>query len=253
MSWFLDVLGLQLLAWALGISVTVVLLDSAAGLVRDHPPVAWRMAGAMAGPLALVSLLALLLCGTPLWLCLAVVLPFTLLALAYSWAWVRRHPAGLRRQRGREALILGVITLLFVSLEQSIAEPDSVRVLAAFGGSAALLGGLSTTMLISLLRHRQGEVAVPANPYGMVARVVATGLAITLLALLDTGSGLLLSGGESLSLPLLLWMACSLLLPLALVAAGHRLFPRLQPPIWMVAFGSVLVGQTALHASLFLG
>lgn len=244
MSWLLDVLGLLLLAWALGMSVTVVLLDSGTGFLRDHPPRAWRMAGAMAGPLALLSFLSLLVCGAPLWLCVAVVLPFALMDLAYSWSWLRGYGAERRRQLGREALILGVITVLFVSLEQSLATEQSALVLALSAGSASLLGGLGTTLLISLLGGRRDEVETPATPYGTPARVVATGLAITLLALLDT---LFVSGRGGALIPLAVWVAFSLLLPLGLVAAGHGLFPRLQLPIWALAFGSVLVGQAALH------
>lgn len=252
-SWMMDILGLQLLAWALGMSVTIVLLDSAADFVRDHPPFAWRITGAATGPMALISFVSILACGAPLWLSLAVVLPFALLNLVYSWAWVHRCSAEMRRKRGREALFLGVITVLFVSLEQGVSEPQSVLVLAAFAGSAALLGGLGTLMLIALLGGRRDEVAVPFTPYGIPARMVATGLAVTLLALLDSGFGLLLGGKGFLTTFLALWVAFSLLVPLGLMAAGHRLFPRWQSPIWATAFGSVLVGQLALQAALSLG
>lgn len=248
MPWLIDVLGLQLLSWALGMLITVVLLDTATGFVRDHPPLAWRIAGGMTGPVALISLACLLLFGIPLWLSLAVVLPFVLMALAWSCSWLR-SPADRRRQRGREATILGVITVLVVSLEHSVALGQSVLVLAACAGSAALLGGLGTILLTTLLGGRCGEVEAPATPYGVPARVVATGLGITLMAILDTG---LVHGTGSPVALLLLWVICSLMLPLGLVAAGHRLFPRWQPPIWATAFSSVVVGQVALSAAIFL-
>ena len=92
-------------------TVTVVLFDSAAGFVRDHPPHAWRAAGILAGPLALVSFACLLHCSAPLWLSLGVVLPFALMASAYSWAWFHRTPAETRRLLGRQALIMGLITV----------------------------------------------------------------------------------------------------------------------------------------------
>ncbi|MFZ5822863.1 MAG: hypothetical protein ACOY94_00760 [Bacillota bacterium] len=248
MSWLMNIVGLQLLAWALGMTVTVVLFDSAAGFVRDHPPHAWRAAGILAGPLALVSFACLLHCSAPLWLSLGVVLPFALMASAYSWAWFHRTPAETRRRLGRQAMIMGLITVLFVSLQLG-SEPQAALVLAAFAGSAALLGGLGTLCLVALMGGRHDEVEVPFSPYGMPARIIATGLGITLLALLDGGLGSL---EGLLVLPVRLWIAFSLLIPLALVAAGHRLFPRWQPPIWTGAFGSVLVGQMALHAALIL-
>ncbi|MFZ5813896.1 MAG: hypothetical protein ACOY93_01155 [Bacillota bacterium] len=250
MPWWVGVLGLQLLAWAVGTLVTVVLLDSDTGLVRDHPPLAWRIGGLVPGPLAALSLVFLLLCGGPLWLCLAVVLPAALMLLAYSWAWARRYPAERRRVRGREALIISVTTVLFVSLEQSTATEGTALVMAAFAGSAALFGGLGTLLLGALVgSHGGDQVVVKMTPYGMPARVVATGLGVTLLALVDT----LLFGGGAPVLALSLWATFSLLAPLSLVAAGHRLFPRWQSPIWASALGSVLVGQFALHAGIFLG
>lgn len=244
--WLWDALGLQLQAWALGMTVTVVLLDSAPGLARDHPPRSWRIAGASAGALALAGLLCYSLGDAPGWLLLAVVLPHLLMTLAWSWQWVAGTGAGRRRLRGREALILGLLSLLFVSLESGVCEAQSGLLLAAFAGSAALLGGLTTTLLITLLAHRQGEVDLPATPYGVPAQVVAVGLGICLLALLDAliGPG---CGGS-----LLLWALLSLLILFGLTAAGHRLFPRQQPSIWAAALGSVFIGQMILQSSLFL-
>ncbi len=249
--WVLDVVGYQLLAGALGLTVTLVLLDSGSGFVRDHPPLAWRLAGGAVGPLAALSFLCLILfTHAPLWVSMALVLPFSLLALIYSWAWFRRYGAERRRLRGREAMIVGLITLVFVSLTQTTSELESSLAMAAFAGSAALFGGLGLNFLVALMARRQEEVTVEANPYGMLARVTATGLGITLMALLETGYRHLAGTSEVASLSLLLWAAFSLLVPLLMVAAGHKLFPRFQSPIWTVAMASVVIGQVTLQMTL---
>lgn len=248
----MDIAGLQLLAGALGLTMTVVFLDSAAGFVRDHPPLSWRCAGMAAGPLALLSLAVLLGSRLPCWLCLSAVLPFAAVALIWSYAWYRRRPAEGRRRRGREAAIIGVITLLFVGLEQPVADSGSALAPALFAGSAALLGGLGMTLLTALLGNHRADVAVRNRPYGIPARVVAIGLGITLLACLNGGVGLLFVGSSQLAGPVAVWLLCSLLLPLALVGAGHGLFPRWQPSIWAVALASVVIGQAALQSVLLV-
>ena len=251
LPWLFDVAGYQLLAGALGLTATVVLLDSDTGLVRDHPPLAWRLAGLLVGPLSLLSFLCLFLFETaPRWVSLGLVLPYSLMALAYSWTWGRRLGAEHRRLRGREALILGAITLIFASLAQGASEVETVLVMAAFAGSAALFGGLGLNLLVALLARHKGEVEVAATPYGTLARVTATGLGITLLALLETGARTLFGTSVMASLPLALWAGFSLLVPLLMVGLGHRLFPRFQPPIWTAAMASVVVGQVALQITL---
>lgn len=239
-------LGLQLLAGALGLSVTLVLLDSTSGMVRDHPPLAWRVAGALSGPLALLSLAALLLGRAPLWVSLALVLPYTLLALAASWAWCRKTPAEARRGVGRQAVILGLIALLFASLDQSGDCVMPVLSLAASAGTAALVGGLALLLLGASVGRGRNEVEVEANLNGIPSRVVATGLGITLLAISDVGQSLLFGSGGLPSLPLGLWVCGSLLIPLALLLVGRK-FRRFRPTIWGAAFAAVMMGQLALQ------
>ncbi len=241
--------GLQLLSWSLGLAVTLVLLDSRSGLVRDHPPLGWRVAGMLLGPLAALSFAAVLLGDAPRWVSLGLALPYTLMALAASWVWYRGAAAGLRRQREREAAVLGVLAVLFASLAQTGGDGPPVLSLAASLGSAALVGGLGILALCGALGGRRDEVEVDPNCDGIPIRVAATGLGITLLAASDVGRALL-TGEVALPTLLGLWLGCSLLVPVLLLAAGRRLAAWNRPLLWCAAWLAVVVGQLALQTSL---
>jgi len=240
---------MQLLSWSLGLAVTLVLLDSKSGLVRDHPPLAWRVAGVALGPLAALSFGAVLLGGAPGWVTLGLVLPYTLMALGASWVWYRGAGAALRRQREREAAILGLLAVLFASLAQTGAGGLPVLSLAASLGSAALVGGLGVLALCCTLGGRRDEVEVDPNCDGIPVRVAATGLGITLLAASDVGTAVL-TGGAAFGVPLGLWLGCSLLVPVLLLLACHRLAWWNKPLLWRTACFAVVVGQFALQTTL---
>jgi hypothetical protein len=228
-------------------TLILVLLDSGAGFVRDHPPLGWRLAGMATGPMALLGACGLLAARTR-WDVAALSLPFAFMTAVHSFAWWRRSHTEARRVAGRQAAIVGVISLLFLML---IAGPDGWDggvVIGAYTASAALLGGLTVTLLIALTAGRADEVSVPATPFGVPARAVAVGLGITLMAAGETIFGL--SGGDGVPVPVRLWLMLSLGAPLLLVAAGHRLFPRFQRVIWSGALLSALAGQAAVHLLL---
>ncbi|MGE5672266.1 MAG: hypothetical protein ACM3XM_00050 [Mycobacterium leprae] len=244
--------GHQVIAWALGLIITIVFLDLGAGFTRDHPPLCWRVLGMLAGPLTVVGYACLSLAGP--WPYVPVLSgPFVLVALRYSWAWYKRQPAEPRRGAGRDAAIVGVGVLLFLMLS---AGPDGGWtggiVMGAYGGSAALLGGLTTLLVIALTARVKDEVEVEATPYGVPARVAAAGLSLSGLAGLD-----LLTRGLSHSTPaqhnlIMLWLFLSLCMPAVLIAAGHRLFPRFQKPVWVGALLSAVGGQVAIYMLLLL-
>lgn len=241
-------IGHQLLAWALGLALILALLDSREGFVRDHPPLAWRRAGGLVGPLAAAGTLAVLMTCRR-WDLLALTGPFAVMAIAYSLAWLTGKPAVQRRRLGLNAAILGAISVLFLML---IAGPSGWTggvVMGAYAASAALLGGF-TVMLLGSGNDRADEVNVPFSPYGLLARAVAVGLA--LLALAAGELFRLRDGLSSVGPELGLWVALSLVVPLVLMAAGHKLFPRGQRWIWASAWVSALVGQAAIH-SVMLG
>lgn len=241
--------GLQLLSWSLGLAVTLALLDSKSGLVRDHPPLAWRVGGMLLGPLAALSFAAVVLGHAPRWVSLGLVLPYALMALGASWVWYRGAGAALRRQREREAAILGLIAVLFGSLVHTGGDALPVLSLAASLGSAALVGGLAILALCGTLGGRRDEVEVDPNCDGIPVRMVATGLGITLLAASDLGTAVL-TGGAALPASLGLWLGCSLLVPVLLLLAGHRLDAWNRPALWCAGCCAAVVGQFALQAAL---
>lgn len=241
--------GLQLLSWSLGLAVTLALLDSKSGLVRDHPPLAWRVGGMLLGPLAALSFAAVVLGHAPRWVSLGLVLPYALMALGASWVWYRGAGAALRRQREREAAILGLIAVLFGSLVHTGGDALPVLSLAASLGSAALVGGLAILALSGALGGRWDEVEVHPNCDGIPVRVVFTGLGLTLLAASDVGRAVF-AGGIAVPEPLLLWLGCSLLVPGLLVAAGCRLGAWNRPLLWSSACCAAALGQMALQTVL---
>lgn len=241
--------GLQLLSWSLGLAATLVLLDSRSGFLRDHPPLAWRVAGVLLGPLAVLSLAAVAVGGGPRWVTLGLVLPYALMALGASWVWYRGARADLRRQREREAAVLGLLAVLFASLAQTGGDGLPVLSLAASLGSAALVGGLSILALGCTVRRRRDEVEVDPNCDGIPVRVVATGLGIMALAASDVGRALL-TGSAPLPASLGLWLGCSLLVPVLVLLAGRRLSDWNRPLLWRTAWLAALVGQLALQTTL---
>lgn len=241
--------GLQFLSWSLGLVATLALLDSKNGLVRDHPPRAWRVAGRLPGPLAALSLAAVVLGGAPRWVSLGLVLPYALMALGASWAWHRGAAADVRRQQEREAAILGLLAVLFASLAQTDADGLPALSLAASLGGAALVGGLAILALSGALGGRWDEVEVHPNCDGIPVRVVFTGLGLTLLAASDVGRAVF-AGGIAVPEPLLLWLGCSLLVPGLLVAAGCRLGAWNRPLLWSSACCAAALGQMALQTVL---
>lgn len=241
--------GFQLLSCSLGLSAVLALLDTRAGFVRDHPPLAWRVAGILTGPLAAVSLAAMLLGGAERWVWLGLAAPYAAMAMAASWSWYRGFRADLRRQRGREAAILGVIAVLFASLVQTTGDGLSALPLAASLGTAALVGGLGFLALGGALGRRQDAVEEEEGCDGIPVRAAATGLGITLLAASDVGRAILL-GGAPCPIPVALWLTCSLLVPLVLLVAGRRPVVKGRPSLWCAACAAALVGQFALQTTL---
>lgn len=241
--------GLQLLSWSLGLAVTLALLDSKSGLLRDHPPLAWRVAGVLLGPMAALSCAAAAAGGGPRWVTLGLVLPYALMALGASWDWYRRARADLRRQRERQAAILGVLAVLFASLAQTGGDGLPVLSLAASLGSAALVGGLAVLALCCSLRGRRDEVDVDPDYDAIPLRVVATGLGITALAASDLGRAVL-AGSAQMPAALGLWLGGSLLVPALVLLAGWRLAGGNRPLLWRTACLAALIGQLALQTTL---
>ena len=242
---FLLIFGHQTLAWALGMLITVVLLDSGNGFTRDHPPLGWRLVGLASGPIAVVGFLCLLGAG-PFPYVQLLTGPFASVAVLYSRSWYRRDRWDRRRGWGRDAAIVGLGTMLLLMLSAGPIDWNGGIVIGAYTASAALLGGLSTILLTTLTaRAKSDEVAVPVTPFGVPARVVATGLTITLMAATELLFRLH-DGTPAIYRATTVWMVLSLLVPLAMVGLGHGLFPRFQRPVWFTAMASALVGQAAI-------
>lgn len=237
------------LAWSLGLTLTTVLLDSQSGFLRDHPPRCWRLSAYTAAALAWLSL-ALHALVAPPWLVGAVVLPYALLAQAHARSWRRGDQAAGRRGWGRQAAIIGLIATLFISLNCGVDEAQSALVMAAFAGSAALLGGLTSLVLSDRVSRDGDQVDTPRSTREVPLLAVATGLGVTLLALLDVGIGHLMGRPGPMLLPLGGWAFCSLLLPLGLVSLQHH---RQTASLWVLALGSAVVGQAVLQFTLIRG
>lgn len=243
----LTIIGHQTLAWALGMAFASVLLDVGPGLMRDHPPMGRRIAGMLIGPLAVVSLGMLYFSGGNL-TAVALVAPFALMALWYSWVWLMSDRAERRRELGRQVVILGGIGVLFFMLIAGPSHWAGGMVMAAYTASGALLGGISTILLQFVTARARDVIPGTASPFGIPARMTALGLGIIVLAVPDMLTAM---GGAAFALrPLGEWFALSLAVPAALTGLGHRLFPRFQPTIWSLALVSVLVGQAVIHTLL---
>jgi len=241
--------GLQLLSCSLGLSAVLALLDTRSGLVRDHPPLAWRVAGILTGPLAVLSLAAMLLGGAERWVWLGLAAPYAVMAMAASWTWYRGARADRRRQCGREAAILGVVAALFASLGQTGGDGLPALALAASLGTAALVGGLGVLALGGTLGSRRDVMEEEGECDGIAVRAVATGLGITLLAASDVGRAVLL-GGACCPVPVALWLTCSLLVPLVLLVADRKAAVKSHPSLWCAACAAALIGQFALQTTL---
>lgn len=240
-----QIVGHQMLAWALGMTVTVALLDTGNGFTRDHPPLGWRLVGLSCGPIALTGFLFQLAAG-PFPYAPSLTAPFALTACLYSVAWFRREGSVRRRSRGLEAVIVGVPSMLLLMLSAGPEDWSGGIVIGAYTASAALLGGLSSILLTMLTAGAPSdEVTVPATPFGIPARVTAAGLTITLMAALEFVFRIR-NGSPSVMVATWIWLGLSLAIPLAAMAVGHGLFPRFQRPVWFTAVASALVGQGAI-------
>lgn len=235
MSAALHGVGDLLVSWAVGLAVTTVLIDQGPGLTRDHPPAARRLAGMAAGPLAAAGLL-FTAAGGPGWLQTLLAAPFAGVAALYSLAWWRRLPASQRRTAGWQTAVGGILTCLVSLLLESTGGWHPGLVIAVHGGSAAVLGGLAALLLKLLVTV---EDPVPAPPTGIPVRVIAVGLGLISLAVLELGFALL---------PLWPWLALTLLVPLVLGVVGQWLLPRLRVRLCVAALLSALTGQVLVHA-----
>lgn len=241
----LTVAGHQLMAWAVGITATTVFLDVGPGFIRDHPPLERRIVGGLIGPVALLSLL-LLEVDDPSRTRLLEAVPFAVMALAYSLAWWRGWRAIHRRALGWQTGVIGGVALLVLMLTAGPLDWHGGVVMTAYAASAALLGGLTCLLVKALCGARSDDVDVTLTPYGLPARVVAIGIAISVLGAFDLFVWTL--GGHTEWLPVMgSWLGLSLAVPGALVALGHKLYPRLQRVIWAVALTSAVGGQAVLH------
>lgn len=227
--------GDLLLAWSVGLAATTVLVDQGPGMARDHPPAARRWAGIAAGPLAFTALICFVAGGAS-WLSVLLAAPFSGVSALYSLAWWRRVRADQRRTAGWQAAIGGVLTCLVSLMLASTDGWHPGLVIAVHAGSAAVLGGLAA-LLLKLL-FIQEEHPLPAPPTGIPTRVIAVGLGLIGLAVLDLGFALL---------PLWPWLVLTLAVPLALGVLGQWLLPRLRVPLCMVAMLSALSGQILVH------
>lgn len=222
--------------------LATLFVDLGPGLHRDHPPRGRRLAGIAAGPLALLGS-ACLSTVMPAPLFFTLVAPFAIGAVAYAACWGFRVRSWVRREVGWEATVVNGVALLLMMTLAGPRHWSGGIVMGVYGGSAALLGSFTVTALGALPKDEQ------QTPYGVPARMAASGVGLTALACLDMLPGL--SGHPPLRLALV-WAGLSLVAPLVLIAAGHRLFPRYQAAIWSVAVVSALGGQAAIQGVLLL-
>ncbi|HYF91935.1 MAG TPA: hypothetical protein VD969_06790 [Symbiobacteriaceae bacterium] len=243
---FFTVAGHQLMAWSVGIALTVVLLDLGPGLTRDHPPSERRVAGALIGPLAGLSLCALSV-DYHFGVTGLIAAPFTVMAILYSWAWIRLAPATRRRTLGWQTGVIGGVSLLVLMLTAGPKDWHAGMVMAAYAASAGLLGGLTCLMVKAVRGVSSTDVEASTSPFGIPARAASIGLGISALAALD---GLWWAfGGHSDWLPVMgLWLTLSLVVPGVLMALGHKFYPKLQRVVWSAALLSAIGGQAAIHA-----
>lgn len=233
---YLTVAGHQLMAWSFGIAATIIFHDLGPGFARDHPPLERRAAGLLTGSLAVLSFLALAV-DNPYWVSLLIVAPFAVMASLYSLAWYRGWRADRRRMLGWQTGVIGAAALLVLMLTAGPRDWHGGTVVAAYAGSAGLLGGLTYLVLKSVYGRRAADAA---SPYGIPARAVAFGLGIIVLAALEllVGTWFPVVG---------LWLVLSLLIPALVMALGHLIYPRVQPLLWVAALLSALGGQAAIH------
>ena len=243
---YFTVAGHQLMAWSFGIALTVAFLDLGPGLMRDHPSSERRAAGALVGPLAAVSLCALAV-DNHYHVTGLVAAPYTVMAVLYSLAWIRHSPAVRRRTFGWQTGIIGGVSLLVLMLTSGPEDWHGGIVMAAYAASAGLLGGLTCLVIKAVYGVAQEDAEASTSPFGIPARVVGFGLGISGLAAVDALWWAY--GGHSAWLPIMAsWLVLSLIIPGALMALGHKLYPRLQRLVWSVALLSAMGGQAAIHA-----
>lgn len=233
------------MAWSVGMTATTVFLDRGPGFSRDHPPLDRRVAGPLAAVLAVASLVCVAI-DSPYWVALLLVAPYTLMAVVYGWSWLRAR-ASLRRAIGWQTSVIGGVAMLVLMLTAGPDDWNGGVVMTAYAASAGLLGGLTFLLIRAITAGFDDGMDNTDSPYGIPARIVGTGLAITGFASLDVIFWLI-SGHEDWWPTISFWLLLSLLVPGGLIAAGHKLYPRLQRLIWSLALLSAVGGQAAIHA-----
>ncbi|HWI60817.1 MAG TPA: hypothetical protein VNT75_03140 [Symbiobacteriaceae bacterium] len=240
----LTVAGHLFFAWSIGVAATTIFSDLGPGFLRDHPPVERRIAGALVGPLAFLSLAALAAGGSGR-LSLLIAAPYFLSAALYSFAWVRRWRAPQRRPLGWQTGVIGAFALLVLMLTAGPQDWHSGTTMAAYAASAGLLGGLTCLVLKAALGAHAADVEDTSSPYGIAARTVAFGMGICALAAFEVL--VWLAGHRDWAPTLGLWLGASLVMPGLLMGLGHKLYPRLQTLVWALALASALGGQATIH------
>lgn len=243
----LHVVGNLFVLWAVGLACVTVLMDTGPGFLRDHPPPGRRLGGALAGPLAAAGMICLLATGHHTLACLAV-FPFSLFGLAYTWAWVTRQSADTRRQVGLYLFCAAVVALLGMMLMAGVGRSHGGVVMAAFGGSAALLGGLTALLLIQFNHLTPNQLRCPERVYSLLRQALGVGAGLIMLALWEVLPGFAALDSRAI-LSLLSWaLLCGLSALLA--ATCGRLAPGRQSMVLAGALAVLLVGQSQMQLLL---
>jgi hypothetical protein len=236
----LAAIGHQLHAWTLGIILTLVFLDAGPGLWRDHPPESRRIAGLLGGLLGFGSIVCVI--GSSWRDFLMMVAPFSVMTVAYGWAWWSRAKAEVRRRLGWQTAVLGGLSLMIMMLCDGSQWHGGI-VIGAYGATAGLLGGFTIMALLALADPVSTDMPLSETPYGVAMQVALVGMGLTLLGSLDAFWNVLSGAAGGEAVPVLEWVGLSLLVPFVLMAAAHKLFPRFQRVIWVGALVSAVCGQ----------
>jgi hypothetical protein len=245
---YLAIIGHQFHAWALGLVITLTFLDSGPGLWRDHPPRSRRIAGQLVGLFGLLSISCLQ--GRSWRIALLLMAPFITMAVWYAWAWWSRARAVVRRTLGMQTAVLGGISLILLMAYDGPVNWHGGVVIGAYGASAGLLGGLTLLLLMAMADPATEDGPLPNTPFGVAVQVSLVGLGVTLLGGLDAVWSMLSGQAGSHTNVLWCWLGLSLLIPLALLMAAHRVFPHFQRAIWSTALLSAIGGQVIIHTLL---
>lgn len=238
---------------AVGLALSVVIGDTAQGLIRDHPPIGTRFSGRISTSVAVGGLLIPFLFHMPVlppsWILVSALLlgPFILCSWRWGRTWIGRHPAQKRRQLGYQAVAAGVGGLLLsYPLSLSAMKPpwsSSIPVSILFA-SAALPGALAYLSVMALTAGLPNDV--PAGRLSGVAEIAGAGLLSTALVLGEIGLARGVAPGEwpqGLSALASGWIGVGFLVPGAILLT--RLWWRRMPDqIFMpFALAAALVGQ----------